>query len=607
MPHRTILVSFLVLLPALLVAGCGGGGGGGGGGGEPPGPAATLTYGETNVVYRTDAPIVANPPVPANWVPTSYDVVPALPDGLALDPPTGVITGVPTGKSPRASYVVTASDGTNEVAATVDIEILWAEQKSLTPAPELDEDDLRHFLIRTHWGVTTEKLQELQDEGLPTFLDGMLAFPAIESTTWEQDAKALLFNDDLPAGQEYLFPNRTQMIRWWLDLMKNNENPFQEVLAMHWHDHFATSSEVVSGGRAYYMVNHVNMLREKGAGDLREFLLAISRDWAMLWWLDGYISTKNNPNENFPREWLELFCLGVDNGYDQDDIIEAARAFTGYQDRVLDEDTGLRHMEFVPSRHDDTDKTVLGQLIPGQNTTDDYEAMVDITLDHGPTAEWIARSLLRGFVLDEPSEVLVGQLAAVLRGADYDLAAALRAMFQSEAFFSAEARRSLVKSPVDHALGFQLSTGLRVRVNELHYALDDMGNVPTMPPTVDGWPGGEQWLSAHGMVERANLLQDAISDSDSVAEQEAHGLDLRAQLPPGAPTSLEVVDAAALHLGVTLQPDERTRLAEYLDTSRDGAGVVTADPFDADNPDHVDERIRGLLYILGQHPTYMVR
>jgi uncharacterized protein (DUF1800 family) len=376
---------------------------------------------------------------------------------------------------------------------------------------------------------------------------------------------------------------------------------------MHWHDHFAVSQEVLGGGRSYYMVKHVNMLREKGAGDLREFLLALSTDWAMQWWLDGYVSTKNNPNENLPREWFELFCLGVDNGYTQEDIVETARAFTGWQDRVLDEETGLRHMVFVPERHDGGQKTVLGQQIPEFGGVGDYATMVDITVDHGPTAEWIARSLLRGFVTDEPSQVLIDQLAQTLRDADHQLAPTLKTLFQSEAFFCAEARRSLVKSPVDHALGFQRSTGLSVRVNELHYALDDMGNVPTMPPTVDGWPGGEQWLSAHGMVERTNLLQDAISDRDSIAEQELKGLDLRALLPPGTPTSVEVVDALALRLGVPLDPDERTRLAEYLDTRREGDGSVVADPFDPNDPDLVDERIRGLLYILGQHPTYMVR
>ena len=607
MHHRTILGCLAFLLPALILAGCGGGGGGGGGG-APPGPSLTVNYSENDVVYRTDAPIVANAPAPENWTPTSFVVEPTLPDGLVLDPTTGVISGSPTGPSPRTAYTITASDEEeHEVAVTVRIEIAWAMPKSLEVAEDLDEDDLRHFLLRTHWGVTAGKLAELQSEGLSTFLDGMLSFPAIDSTTWEQDAKTHLYNDELPAGQEHLFPNRTQMIRWWLYLMKNNENPFQEVLAMHWHDHFATSSEVLGGGRSYYMVKHVNMLREKGVGNLRDFLLAISRDWAMLWWLDGYISTKNNPNENFGREWLELFCLGVDNGYQQADIVEAARAFTGYQDRVLDEDTGLRHMEFIETRHDDEDKTVLGQLIPGQNVTDDYAAMVDITVDHGPAAEWFALSLLRGFVMDEPDQALVDQLAQVLRDENYELAPTLRALFRSEAFFSDEARGSLVKSPVDHALGFQLSTGLRVRVNELHYALDDMGNVPTMPPTVDGWPGGEQWLSAHGMVERANLLRDAIGDSDSIEEQELFGLDLRALLPPGTPTSLEVVDALALHLGVKLTPDERTRLAEYLDTRKESSGEVVADPFDPANPEHVEERIRGLLYILGQHPTYMVR
>lgn len=595
-----------VPLALLLLAACGGGGGGGvgGGGGTPP---TSLTYDDVDVVYRAESPIVANAPTTTGGAPTSYAVAPALPTGLGIDDATGVITGTPAAPTTRRTYVVTASNDDGQATTALAVEVRWAAEKSLHAAEALDDADLRHFLIRTQWAVEDDDLAALEQDGLPAFLDGMLVFPPSGSTTWEQNAREILHNDSLPAGQEYLFPSRTQLIRWWLQLMKDNPNAFQEVLAFHWHDHFATSQDVLGGGRNYYMVQHVNMLREKGVGNLRDLLVSVSRDWAMLWWLDGYISTKYNPNENYTREYFELFTLGVDQAYTQEDIVEGSRAFTGYQDQVLDADTGLRHMVFVPNRHDANDKTVLGITIPGQNVTDDYQAMVDLTVDHAPVAEWIARSLLRGFVVDDPDEALVDQVAQVLRDEDYELAPTLRAIFLSEAFFSPAARRSLVKSPVEHALGFERATGLRVRVNELQTSLTNMGNIPTMPPTVDGWPGGQQWLSAHGMVERANLLQRGISDRDCLAEQEAFGLDLHDLLPPGTPTSLEVVDALALRLGIDLQPEERTRLALYLDTERLGDGSVIDDPFDPNDPTDVDERIRGLLYVLGQHPNYMLR
>jgi hypothetical protein len=194
-----------------------------------------------------------------------------------------------------------------------------------------------------------------------------------------------------------------------------------------------------------------------------------------------------------------------------------------------------------------------------------------------------------------------------MRDENWEIAPVLEALFRSEAFYSSEARRAFVKGPTDHAIGFMRATGLRVNVIDMQYGADRMGHTPTQPPTVNGWPGGTMWLSAQGMVDRANLLQTAISHSRSLEEQTAHGLDLRALLPPGSPTSLEVVDVLATRLGIGLEEGERTTLAQYLDTQRNSDGSVEDSPFDANDPDHVDERIRGILYILGQHPAYMVR
>jgi uncharacterized protein (DUF1800 family) len=386
--------------------------------------------------------------------------------------------------------------------------------------------------------------------------------------------------------------------------MVDTDRPFQEVLAMFWHDHFATSSEVLSSDRRHWMVDHVNLWRKDGAGNLRDLLVRMTRDRAMLRWLDGISNRRQAPNENFAREFWELFTLGVDNGYDQADILEAARAFTGYRERY-DEDTKLRTIEFDPDRRDTGDKTFFGRTIPGQNDHDDFEAVVDITLEERPVAEFICGKLFAYFCYEDPPTELVDELAAELRAKNWELRPVLRKLLTSEAFFSSASRKGRVKSPVDFSLGFIRSTGLVIRISSLDGSLSEQGQRPTQPPTVDGWPEGAFWLSAQAMVERANLTQTCISDR---TRQEEAGIDLAKILPPEKERTAEgVVDALAGVLRVDLDPEDRAEMIDYLNTRRNTDGTYAVQPFDGADSRHIDERVRGLLYILAQHPTYQVR
>ena len=576
-------------------------------------PPAALEYGAPSATYESEEPIAPN--FPTSFMPryTTYAVEPSLPLGISIDAATGVISGTPTMTRPVTDYEVTATNAAGSASATVSFDIRANQSKSFAPATDpLDDDDRRHFLRRTQWGVKTSELGALQAAGLDAYIDAMLVFPG--TTQAETNANALLVNATDPPGLEGQFPSSTQCSRWWTAIMVETPAPFQETLAFFWHDHFGVSVAAFDSGERRWIVPHVNLLRHEGAGNLRTLLLDVARDPAMLRFLDSVQNTKKSPNENFAREFWELFTLGVDNGYTQDDIVQAARAFTGYRE-VFDDVTGLNNIVFDLNRHDVNDKTFLGVTIPGQNTTDDYAQVVDITLDRGDVAEFVTKKLFEYFVYENPPQSLVDTMAANLRGGNWEIAPFLKALFRSEAFFSIKARRGLVKSPLEYTIGFVRTTGLKTVTNSqtspafdvvpIDNSLAAQGQRLTQPPTVDGWPSGDLWLAAQGMVERINVAHSFVDD---INDQTRLGIGVAAILPPVPErTADNVVDTLAVLLDVQLTTQDRTDMVLYLNTVRDAAGNVTASPFDGSIQQHLDERVRGLLYALAQHPSYHSR
>jgi uncharacterized protein (DUF1800 family) len=547
--------------------------------------------------FKREAEVVVPPASPtiAGGAVDRYEVSPPLPVGLVLDARTGVLTGAARAPARKSRYKVTATNAAGRCRTRIRVSVRGNRAYSLARQKgPFSDDDLRHFLVRTQWAARPADLEELRKKGVAAVTKRMLAPP--EQSAVEAQADALLVNDEDPPGLEGGFPSEDQLARWWLHLMTRTEHPFQEVLAFHWHDHFATSSTVLTAERLYWMKDHVNLWRRHGAGNLRELLVGMSRDWAMIRWLDGETSTRNAPNENFAREFWELFTLGVDNGYTQEDILEAARAFTGYRSR-LDEETGQRRIEFDPDRHDPGDKVIFGKTIPGQNVRDDYESVVDLTLAERPVAEYIAKKLLARFCYEEPPAGIVAELASILRENDYELEPVLRTIFRSEAFFSARSREGSVKGPVEFAVGFIRATGLHISIAELDRRLTEQGQRPTQPPTVNGWPTGTRWLSAQDMVERANLVDYCVTQSEA-------GVRAADLLPPDARTPGAVVDALAATLGVELSAEDRADCVSHLSTERRPDGSVVHSPFDPADEVSVEARVRGLLYVLAQHPTH---
>jgi uncharacterized protein (DUF1800 family) len=239
------------------------------------------------------------------------------------------------------------------------------------------------------------------------------------------------------------------------------------------------------------------MLRQHALGNFAGLLHAASKDPAMIIYLDSASNRKGQPNENFAREVMELFTMG-EGQYGEADIREAARAFTGWS---IEPETG--EYRWRPFFHDDGAKTVLGKT-----GNFDGDAVLDILLARPATAEFITRKLWREFVSPEPDEREVKRIAARFRDSGYDIRTALRWILLSPAFWSAEARASLVKSPVDLVVGtlrsFQFETG-----DVLPFAIVTAGLGQNLfaPPNVKGWPGGEAWINSSTLLARKQFLE----------------------------------------------------------------------------------------------------
>jgi uncharacterized protein (DUF1800 family) len=280
-------------------------------------------------------------------------------------------------------------------------------------------------------------------------------------------------------------------------------------MTLFWHNHFVSSQQKVKVALLMYRQNVT--LRENALGNFGTLLHAVARDPAMVIYLDNAQNRKGTPNENFAREVMELFTLG-EGHYGEQDIKEAARAFTGWS---LDRDTG--RFRFRPFIHDYGQKTVLGRT--GNLDGDD---VLDVLLSKPETAEFVTRKLWREFVSPDPDEREVKRIAARFRDSHYDIKVALQAMLTSEAFYAAENRGTLIKSPVDLVVGTMRQFGMRPsEAIPFAVAAAGMGQNLFGPPNVKGWPGGEAWINASTLLARKAFLDRLFRADDAAGRADA--------------------------------------------------------------------------------------
>ena len=338
-----------------------------------------------------------------------------------------------------------------------------------------------HLFRRVGFGARRDVLDRAVETGFQGCLDELMARRGDEKTQARLDR-------DLDTK------SMTSLQGRWMSLILGDTAPLVERVTLMWHNHFATSNRKV--GNAAAMHRHVELLRELGLGDFRVLLHAVAKDPAMLRWLDGTQNKVGAPNENFAREVMELFGLGIGAGYTEADIKEAARAFSGWS--VAD-----GAFVFKASDHDKGEKTLFGK-----GGVQSGEDALDRVLAHPECSRWIAKRLLVTFVHPEPRRADVVRFGKLLVENEWNIGRTLRRIFLDPLFMAESSRRSRIASPVELVAGVLISTGAPVEPLAAARAAGVMGQTLYMPPSVKGWDGGRSWIDPGTWLARHNWLSN---------------------------------------------------------------------------------------------------
>lgn len=390
-----------------------------------------------------------------------------------------------------------------------------------------------HLLGRAGFGAGREELERAAERGLEATL-GELVSPPGHDPALVAGARAVLGSGSLESLQA-----------WWMALILGGGDPLGERLTLFWHDHFATSNDKVGDVRMMHAQNE--LFRARGRGDFRELLHAVARGPAMLVWLDGNDNRNDHPNENFAREVMELFALGIGN-YTEDDVLEAARAFSGWG-------TEGRSFKNRPRFHDAGEKRVLGE-----RGNFDGQAVLDVILAQPACPRHVARRLLEEYVAAPVDERTVRELARVLVEGEWHVGRTLETLLRSRLFFSREARHARIAGPVELVARTLRLTAARVAPAEAARAAARMGQALFRPPSVKGWDGGRAWIHAGTWLARHDLLT-------RVALEGERG-DLERALGPASPRSELAVRVAR----TLLQRDAGRAYTDELERCADAAG-----------------------------------
>ncbi len=350
----------------------------------------------------------------------------------------------------------------------------------------------KHLLSRALFGYSRSNLTTALSTSLNNFVDNFLLANVAEPPP---PGDWINMKPDPNADNG---TRRNDMIHWWFRMMFNEGTSMREKMVLFWHNHYVSEYDAVNYPQLMYWQN--KLFRDNAFGNFRNLTKAVTIDPAMLIYLNGQVSTRNAPNENYARELMELFTIGIGN-YTETDIKQAARALTGWQNNF---DNGIKSV-FNANRFDNTNKTFMGQT-----GNFGYEQIIDIIFTKEETAKFLCRKLYHEFVCPKIDEDFVTQMANVLRSNNYNVKSVLAFLFKSDHFYKPEFIGSKIKSPVEIMVGalkaFDIATPdvsyMRDMSRPLQQLLFD-------PPNVKGWPGQRLWITTNTFPLR-NQYTDAI-------------------------------------------------------------------------------------------------
>ncbi|MGE3271037.1 MAG: DUF1800 family protein [Chloroflexota bacterium] len=446
-----------------------------------------------------------------------------------------------------------------------------------------------HLLRRAGFGSTREELE------------------AYAARPYEEVVEELIHPERMPDLDEdllrryypHLGANQDNPNSWngrWVWRMVNTKRPLEEKMALFWHHVLATGW--TKSEHTPTMVEHVEMLRRDGLGNFRKILVELSKDPAMIYWLDNNENHARSINENYGREILELFSMGIGN-YTETDIKNVARAFTGW---TFEQPIPLypyghysSHFVYKPEDHDDSEKTFLGHT--GRFNGED---IIDIICRQEATARFVSRHLYNFFVADEPQvpswsvepprdPAAIDTLVKAFLDSDADIRSVMRVLFNSDFFKASRFQR--VKSPIELVAGIVKLAGTHRDVEPGLVFFDGatrvMGQTLMDPPTVEGWHTGKEWIDGGTLTERVNFAVSQVSDVKKPGPQAI--VSRLAAL--GTPLSPEALVDTILDLVGPLEVQPETRQALIDLAAKDGE--ATFDTEDARQKS--EERIGRLL------------
>lgn len=444
-----------------------------------------------------------------------------------------------------------------------------------------NRDAVAHLLRRAGFGGTQQELDAYEAMGLERAVDTLVDFESVSNT--QLDTLLAQYSFNLERGRDIQV--------WWLLRMLYTARPLEEKMSFFWHNYFATSIAKVQPPA---MKTQVDLFHQMPLPNFRDMLIAISKDPAMLDWLDNRLNRVGRPNENYARELLELFSMGEGNGYTETDIQEVARCFTGWT---------IRNDEFFFSNglHDNGTKTVLGQTIAAGGGQSDGERVCDIIAARSETARFVARRVLEAFVSPDPSNATVSKFASVYTSTGYSIRELMRSILLSDEFWADSARLSIVKSPVEYVIGAFKALNAQVDIRRLSSETNAMGQVLLAPPDVGGWDGGLAWINTTTLLNRANFANTLTTDRTAETPPRGHAFDAKALL--GGQTfekPKKLVDFVLEVMGpIPLSKKAKKPLLTYVQVDDSG----NKQPFKLDDPT-IDKKVRGLVHLVMTLPEY---
>ena len=458
---------------------------------------------------------------------------------------------------------------------------------------------MAHLMRRAGFGAGREELEAYCAKGYEATVEELL-HPE-EAPALEEDIIRRYHPDQNSLAQ------RVAAQAHWVYRMINSRRPLEEKMALFWHGLFATANSKLSHPKA--IVNQTDMFRRHGLGSFHTLLMELSRDPAMIYWLDNCESHKDAPNENYGRELLELFSMGVGN-YTEDDVRQCTRAFTGWTIANV-KYMALRassasfwpygrldwQFQYQADDHDGGEKTFLGQTGPFNG-----EDIIDIICSHPAAARFVAGKLYGFFVSDMPDDAAISSLADEFSGTQGDIRSVMRALFLSELFRSEKVRFARVKSPAEVVVGTARLAG----DHQLpHWSIADlaleaayMGQELLNPPTVEGWHTGKEWINTGSLMDRTNSAARLVSD---INKPGIRSIIERLKARPSPMSAEDLVDAC-LDLVGPLTVSRRTR-EQLIAHVRPGGEVQPEKNGDGRT---FDERVAELLQLIVATPEYQL-